>query len=250
MQSSLRKLKYVSPALIVTLTGLPGAGKSTQINILRQIFSYMNYTVITLNIRRSFTATILEKFLLYITYRRTFKNRKFKFYNVYPLEFLLRCCTSRFSRIVDLWSALNLLEILIRYISIILFQKTLGKKIAILIEDGLPAIALDYIYVYTKIGLPIKTAKLYLKSLLYFHSLMKKNSIIVVLEASLNTLFFRWIKRGRGEISTLFLAMHSLIPRLLKILDPTHSIIINTSHESTVETAEKILKKILQNKLT
>jgi len=160
------------------------------------------------------------------------------------LELLLRGANNKTRRVIKLWFYINTLELASRILLLRLLAKVFG--LILLIEDYVPAIVVDYIYIVLRLGLPINSITEFIKILLQMYS-KERPLKIIFLSASKSELIKRWYSRKRGEHSELYLSLTQMLmlSLVMKIFESSNKVlIIDTSDKSVGKTAAVILNHV------
>lgn len=223
--------------VIIVFIGPPGSGKTTQIHLFSKVLNSRGKKVSVLCLKRGFFATFLERVLVLLIYG---KNP----HHLYPMETLLRGAKDKLKKIVSLWYTINTLEIVIRLLVLMVASKVF-KRI-FLVEEYIPAIIADYIYIMLRLqkSITIITRDINILIHLYLKVYPLK---LVVLTASLKELIYRWYKRGRAEPSRIYVFVQRVIPNLIKMLarHPNKDIlIIDTTYKPIYKTQKILVQNI------
>ena len=229
---------------LIVFIGPVGAGKTTHMNLLASILLSNNISVKTTCIKRGFLSATFEKLLVKLIYR---KNNIIK--KVYPLELLLRGSPESIKKLLIIWFILDFMSLCIQHLSTILSIKI--RKKVIIIEESLISTILDYLYILHKLKISMKNkhtrnlAHSLMSTLVTMYS-KQHPYIVFYISCEYDELVKRWIKRGRGEISLLYIYMQKfLIKRLCKQLGIYNCIEVNSS-SSIVDTQKEILRNIIR----
>ncbi len=222
---------------IVTFVGLVGAGKSTHIKLLCRALrkNGVNPKVSWLKTNHLFAYILLYLMSRITTGRRT----------AYIIRGFLTYHKRLFDRIYNIWLALDLISILLKYIATILIPLRLGR--IILVEEYVPAILADLYYFNYRLKRKSKPwiARLYETILLSIYG--KHKNIIIYLYADPQVLRERWIKRGTPiEDLAYLLFQEKILRKLVMRLPAEKRIFINTSHRSPIEVHNEIYRSLIQ----
>jgi len=225
---------------LIVFVGPPGAGKSTQMRVISGVMGrcFSKYRrVVELNLKRGFLASLLERLLMLLVYGK-------RLGYPYPLELLLRGASNKTRKVVKLWFYINTLELASRILLLARLAKIFG--LILLIEDYVPAIIVDYVYVALKLGLPINSIMKFIKILLQVYS--KEQPLkIIFLSATKPELIKRWYIRKRGEHSELYISLTRvlMLNLVMKVFENSNkALVIDTSDKSIGETATVILRHV------
>lgn len=222
--------------VIIVFIGPPGSGKTTQMYMLSRVLSNRGERNNILCLKRGLLATFLERVLVILIYGKESQH-------LYPMEILLRGAKDKLKRIVSLWYTINTFEIVIRLLILMVINKIFKRFL--LIEEYIPAIIIDYLYVALRIKTPITAIKRNIDILVRFF--LKVYPLrMIILTASIQELIHRWRKRGRAEYSRAYIFIQRILFTLIEILvhHPNKDIlIIDTTNKSIYNT----LKILVQN---
>lgn len=223
--------------IIITFVGLVGAGKSTHIRLLSRTLRRSGSTpkISWLKTNHLFAYILLYLLSRIVTIRKP----------DYLIRVFLTYHRRLFDRIYNVWLALDLISMLVRYITTILLPLKLGR--IILVEEYVPAILADLHYFNYRLKRKRKPwiARLYETILLAIYN--KHKNIVVYIYADPQVLHKRWIKRGTPiEDLTYILFQEKILKKLAMILPAEKRIFINTSHRSLIEVHNEIYGSLIQ----
>lgn len=226
---------------IIVFVGPPGAGKSTQIFLLMKLLSTLGLRVKTTNLKRGFIASIFEKILYVLIYY----NRNRSYHYPYLLEILIRGAKDKLRKIILLWLVVNLIEIYVRSLLLWLMK---AFRYIVFVEDYIPAIIIDYIYVVLKLEIQSKNTLKWLLILLFKLYSKIKPILLFYLTASLSVLIIRWHSRGRAECSRTYLQIYTLLPHIVKMMNNKLNVklvFLDTTYQCMSESFLKIITYML-----
>jgi len=223
--------------MIIVFIGLPGSGKSTQMRLLSKVLESKGQKAKTLCLKRGFIASLIERILFLLICGGNLLYP-------YPLELLLRGAKDKLKRIIHLWYIINTFELYARLLSLLIMSRVC--KLVMLIEEYIPAIIIDYVYVALRLGMPINKISKYINILI--HSYLKVHpSRVIILAASMQELVRRWHKRGRAEYSYTYILVQQIIPSLVKTLTrhfDKRVLILDTTNKTILDTLKALIQSM------
>jgi len=164
---------------------------------------------------------------------------------VFPIRALVEEKTHLFKRIFRLWLSLDLISITIKFLVSIYIPLKLGYTV--LVEEYIPAIISDYIYLGKIIKFPLKKGSFVINYLLRLMSLCNPTQIIFF-DAEKDELALRWKLRGSFDEREDYIRMQrSILLRISKKLSYKF-LYINTGTKTIKETHELIINRLLLQK--
>lgn len=224
----------MKPRIIVFL-GTVGSGKTTQMSLLS---SYMRGQ--GLKVRTSFLKTgHLLAYILEVFLAKTLAGKR---KDVYPIRAIMEEKPGIFRRLFKLWVVLDVISIYIRFFFTIYIPIKLNYFV--LVEEYIPAIIADYIYLSKFLNQPLKTISfaLNLVSRLYYLGGPAKG---VYLDTDTDELRLRWRRRGTPEEKLDYLHMQrTVLLSVTRTLLHDDLVYINTSNRNIMETNKSIISSL------
>ncbi len=221
---------------IIVLCGTVGAGKSTLGYLLSYTLRKHNIKIRKTTLK---TSHGLSHIVLYMLYKMVTRKR-----DAYPIRALIDEKTLFFRRLFKLWIILDIISVYIEFIKRVLIP--LKLRYNVVIEEFIPAIITDYIYLARKLSVPLASIYKFLKIILKLNYLVVNRYYVsaVFLNAELNELERRWILRGSPkECIDYILVQRSILYRMLNLL--YNSVIyIDTTHKSVNATYTELKIKL------
>jgi len=226
--------------VIIAFVGPVGSGKSTYIHLLSKILQSRRQRVIVSCFKRSFISSLFVKILYFLIYGRKIIYR-------YPLESLLRGANLKLRNLITLWYVTDVFELSGRLLVLYILSKFI--RITLLIEEYIPAILVDYLYISLRLKLRLRTILKYMNIMLYFYNKLHPLKV-VFLSAPLKVLVKRWYQRGRAEHSQLYI--HLQLHLLQQIVTFTtlskNVVLIDSSNSKIIDTLRVILSSVYAEK--
>ena len=215
---------------LIIFNGTVGSGKTTQIILLASRLKHKKVKVKTTVLK---TNHIFSYVLTVILAKLIGDNRK----NVYPLRKLIEERSEILKKLLKLWLFLDLVSITIRFL--ITVYAPLKRGHVVLIEEYIPAIIADYIYIIKAIGGDLKKLHftyLFLRKLID----VAKPISIIYLDAPNNILKKRWRNKGIIEEKPDYIVMQrTLLLKISKSLAQSF-LYLNTGSRNITETHKTI----------
>jgi thymidylate kinase len=221
---------------VIVFIGTVGSGKSTHMKILYSKLKQRGFKARISSLKRGH----LLIFVLEVLLAKMFAGKR---RGVYPIRALLEERPTLFRRIFRLWLSLDLISITLKFLASIYLPLRLGY--IVLVEEYIPAMITDYIYLGRLINSPLKVNSFAIN---YSIRLMKLCGPvrIVFLDAKDEELKRRWKLRGSPEEREDYLQMQrTLLLRLSRTLSSNEFIYVNTSSRTIIETQELITNRLL-----
>jgi len=223
----------MSRSRVIAFTGTVGSGKSTHMRLL-----YSKLKQKGLKTRMSFLKTgHLFAFILEISLARIVASKR---RDVFPIRALVEERPILFRRILRLWLGLDLISITLKFLVGVYIPLKLGYTI--LIEEYIPAIISDYIYLSKIVNYPLKVNSFAINYLLRLMKLCDHTQMIF-LDAENDELKSRWRLRGSFDERGDYLYMQrTLLLHISRALSSSELIYVNTSSKTITETQELITR--------
>jgi hypothetical protein len=226
----------VSLLRVIAFIGTVGSGKSTHMKILYSRLRRRGFKV-----KMSFLKTgHLFAFILEILLAKIFTSKR---RNVSPIRALLEEKPTLFRRIFRLWLGLDLISITLKFLICVYLPLRLGY--IVLVEEYIPALISDYIYLSRVIDFPLRANSFAIN---YPRRLMKicGATQIIFLDAKDDELKRRWKLRGSFDEREDYLKMQrTLLLRMSRELSSHRLICINTEAKTIAETQEVVMTHLL-----
>lgn len=220
---------------LIVFVGPVGSGKSTHMKLL-----YLELKRKGLKVKTGFLKTghlfafILEVFIAKIL---TGKRR-----NVSPIRALIEKKPHLFKRIFGLWLILDLVSITMKFLISIYIPLRLGYTL--IVEEYIPAIISDYIYLSRLVEFPLKINSFAIRYMLKLMSLCNPTQV-VFLDAKVNELSQRWKRRKSPDERDDYIRMQrTLLLQLSKSLS-SRFLYVNTETKTIMETHKLIISYLL-----
>ena len=212
---------------LVVFTGTVGSGKTTQMKLLAEQLRKENVKakIVVLKTNHLF-AHCLTLVLEYIL----FGGRK----QAFVIRELIDKRSMIFRKLFKLWLVLDAISISLKFLWRVKLPLKLGY--AVLVEEFLPAIVTDYVYICRTVDLPSRTSNRIIRfvSMILTSAGPMKN---VFLDAQSNVLQLRWERRGTPSEKPAYLrAQREMLLRCSKMLATDGFLYIDTSTKTTNET--------------
>jgi len=226
----------MSQSRVIVFTGTVGSGKSTHMKLL-----YSKLKQKGLKTRVSFLKTgHLFAFILEISLARIVASKR---KDASPIRALVEERPILFKRIFRLWLILDLISITLKFLVGVYIPLKLGYTI--LIEEYIPAIISDYIYLSRIVNCPLKVNSFAINYLLRLMKLCNHTQMIF-LDAENDELKSRWRLRGSFDEKEDYLHMQrTLLLHISRTLSSSELIYVNTSSKTLTETQELIMRRLL-----
>jgi len=226
----------MSRSRVIAFTGTVGSGKSTHMKLLCSKLKRKG-----LKTRVSFLKTgHLFAFILEISLARIVASKR---KDVFPIRALVEERPILFRRIFRLWLSLDLISITLKFLVSVYIPLKLGYTI--LIEEYIPAIISDYVYLSRIVNCPLKVNSFAINYLLRLMKLCNHTQMIF-LDAGNDELKSRWRLRGSFDEREDYLHMQrTLLLHISRALSSSELIYVNTSSKTLAETQELIMRRLL-----
>ena len=229
--------------------GPPGAGKSTIMSVVSSYLNQRGYkALIFYGYKRSFLSSFLETMLCKVLFGSVGKK-----YRLFPMFLLLRYSKEMFKHIAGLWYVLDVFGIILKNI-LLKFERFVRRANIILIEDYIPSIMADYMYIAHvlagRMRLIIKYCIHVLLVLLIRDArITQGKTFLIHLDAGAKQLRNRYIKRGRPELSHEYVvfmrkALGIVCEGIALIASDTHCIKIDTSYLGIKKVASIVIREV------
>jgi len=226
----------MSLSRVIAFVGTVGSGKSTHMKILYSRLRRRGFKV-----KMSFLKTgHLFTFILEILLAKLFTSKR---RNVSPIRALLEERPTLFRRIFRLWLGLDLISITLQFLKGIYLPLRLGY--IVLLEEYIPAVISDYIYLSGVIDFPLRANSFAINYPLRLMKLCGPTQIIF-LDAKDDDLKRRWKLRGSPDEKKGYLRMQrTLLLRMSRKLSSYGLIYIDTEVKTLTEVQKLIMTQIL-----
>jgi len=163
-----------------------------------------------------------------------------------PIRNLLEERPLLFKKLFRLWLCLDVSSILIKFLLTVYIPMKLGH--IILVEEYVPAMIADYLYLKNALNLPLKSIVPTI-NIISRLMLLCGSASIILLDADPHELKHRWSNRGRGllEIPNYLNMQRTLLPHICQNLPTRWFLYINTTNEGVQETHRKIVRYLTEN---
>jgi hypothetical protein len=217
---------------IVVFAGTVGAGKSTQMKILRRELENRKLRVKTTFIKSGHLIVNIWETLLA---RLLTSNR----HDVHPTTALIEERPLVLKGLFRLLVILDVFCVYLKFLITVYIPVRIG--FIVLVEEYIPATIADYVYLAKAIGQ--QPIRLTFPSDLLLRLIGANTPVeIVFLDASDETLCFRWAKRKSFSEKKDYLHMQrTLIPLLLNSIMPNHVLYLDTTRKTIEETNSLVL---------
>jgi hypothetical protein len=221
---------------VIAVIGTVGSGKSTHMKILYSRLRRRGFKV-----KMSFLKTgHLFAFILEILLAKIFTSKRI---NVSPIRALVEERPTLFRRIFRLWLGLDLISITLKFLIGVYLPLRLGH--IVLVEEYIPAVISDYVYLSKVIDFPLRANSF---AIIYPLRLMKLCGPIqiIFLDAKDDDLKRRWKLRGSPDERKDYLQMQrTLLLRMVRELSSYGLIYIDTGVKTLAEVQKLIMTQIL-----
>lgn len=214
---------------LIVFVGPVGSGKSTHIRLLRLKLKQRELKTKTCFLKTGHLfAFILEVFLAKIV---AGKRR-----DVSPIRALVEERPRLFKRLFRLWLGLDLISITIKFLAGIYAPLKLGY--IVLVEEYIPAIISDYIYLSRIVNFPLKVRSFTINYLLKLMSLNPTQ--IIFLDAENDKLVYRWkLRRSFDEKEDYIQMQRTILLRVSKRL--SHKFLYIDTGTKTIKETHKLV---------
>jgi len=220
---------------IITFVGTVGSGKSTHMKLLA---SKLNKKGIKVKVT-SLKIDHLFAFLLILILARILDPKK---KTAFPIRALIENRPLLFKRLFKLWFVLDILSVSLKFLMAIYLPMKTGYTI--LVEEYVPAVIADYIYISKAIGLPSGTISSGLNFTLKLMHLGGPMQVIF-LDAQKDTLNLRWnCRRSLSESSDYLSMQRTMLLSLSKKLSSRGIFYAETTSQSAKEINESIINHL------
>jgi thymidylate kinase len=228
---------FKSSRRIIAFVGTVGAGKSTQIRLLRARFRKNKVRVKATGLKTN--VFLAQALVLFINRLLSIKSR-----DLYPIKTLIDEKPTLFKKLFKLWLLLDTIGVSIQFILTVYLPMKVGYTV--LIEEYIPATIADYIYVSRTINLP-------LRNLSFTVNLMSKLIQIapvqlIFLDAKTSELHIRWKRRKSLAEKPDYLEMQRTTLLALSTKFSSNEMLrINTANRTIQQTHTTIVHYLLNN---
>lgn len=233
------KRSFLKPCIIM-LAGTVGTGKSTQVNLLREMLRNMGLNVKSTYIRLNHLLAYLLTLLMAKIVART--------PIIESLSALHKYNPKLFNRLYKLWSLLFTISITVKYIASVQLPHILGH--VVLIEDGPITTIVDYLHILRAFN--ISRGKFELSIINYLLKISRRaydDTYIIILGAPEITLAKRWRLRGTFNRDRAYLTdplnyigyLRTMIPKVAKVAG-IKTLLVNTDNKTPDDIATTILR--------
>lgn len=221
---------------LIVFVGTVGSGKSTQIKLL-----HLRLRQRRLRAKISFLKTgHLLAFILQVILAKMLTKRRY----ISPIRTLVEEKPYLFKKIFRLWIYLDLISVTITFLAKICLPLKLGYTV--IVEEYIPAIISDYMYLSKLVKFPLKTNFFTIRYMLRLMSLCNPTQIIY-LDAENDKLAFRWkVRRSFEEREDYIRMQRSILLQISKKLSYTF-LYVNTGAKTIDETHNLIINSLLRN---
>lgn len=222
---------------IIVFVGTVGSGKSTQMKLLAQRLRSEKRKVKTTCIK---TGHIFAYILMIILAKMLVRDT----INVHPIRSLLERGRNLFRKIFKLFTIIDLLSIVIRFMVSIYIPKKLGYLV--LVEEYLLATIADRIYLAKNVGVPL----CFFESNFILRLFKISGPILTVfLDAEDWVLKKRWIERNSPPERPEYLQAQRSLLLMLSRAFSDHFLYIDTTDQTEKETCERIVSYLKASKV-
>ena len=226
----------MSQSRVIVFTGTVGSGKSTHMKLLYSKLKRKGFKTKMCFLKTGHLFAFILEFLLA---KMIVGMRK----DVSPIRALVEEKPNLFRRIFRLWLGLDLISITLKFLVGVYIPLKLGYTI--LIEEYIPAIISDYIYLSRIVNCPLKVNSFVINYLLRLMNLCNHTQMIF-LDAGNDELKNRWRLRGSFDERGDYLHMQrTLLLQISRALSSSELIYVNTSSKTIIETQELIMSRLL-----
>lgn len=217
---------------VIVFLGTVGSGKSTQMRLLASYMRGRGFRVRVAFLKTGhLLAYVLEVFLARLLVGRR---------GVRPLRALIEGRPWIARRLFRLWASLDAVSISMKFLFSVYIPVRLG--FVVLVEEYIPAIVADYVYLSRVLGVPLRALSSLLGLVLRLFRLGGPIGV-VFLDADNRVLELRWRRRGSPTERLDYLKMQrTILRRLAEAMSEGRFVYIDTAGRSVRETHEEIVR--------